>query len=400
MIPAAPGRIGWLDAVRGAGTLAALTVAARWLLHPRAHLLDPDVPEGHTPASRAWWLATETLADETGVWLLAAAMGAALAAGREQDPGPGWRRTHCARAAALAVLGAAVAVGLWPGGILLPFGLVALLLTRAAEDRESPPWGVAALAAGIGLAGGLPWNDGQGLLLLGSRLPHEPVTFGSADYNAWETAGYAGSWAAATAVRLSQLLDQLETIYPFRLIWQAGAGMLAGIWWQREGRHARLHPAAPPLLAAAGLVLTGGAAWAGAASGHDPWAVSLWQAATYAGGALLAAAAVAAATHAPRRLWARGPGGWAAACGRRSLTAALTATLGLAAFAQGWGFGLHGRLGAEETVAATMLAIGIGAAAANLCDHRAGRGGGAEGALRLAVRLLAGRRRPRRRGPP
>ena len=84
-------RLDELDFLRGAALLAGLPIAARWILHPRAHLFDATVAE-QTPAGMLWWHLTETVCDETWIWLLAAVFGAGLAAARDSDPE--WRRSH------------------------------------------------------------------------------------------------------------------------------------------------------------------------------------------------------------------------------------------------------------------------------------------------------------------
>ena len=393
---AAPGeRIGWIDAVRGAGTLATLAIAARWMLHPRAHLLDPNVVSGHTAASRFWWYLTEIAADETGFWLVAIALGAGMAAGRAADSEDGWKRSHYARCALLIAAGSALSTGLWAGDALIVLGMAALFVTATVQDPNARPWAVAAAATAIGAAGAMPWVEGQGLLLLGSRLPHEAVAFGNAGYNAWESEGLRGSLSAATAVRTAQTLDQFETLYPYRMLWQAGGGMLAGIWWQRAGRDYAIGALSAPALTAAGGSLTALAAYHGAAHGYEPVATSVAQSITYTGGAVLAAGVVVGASRRPAETWQTGAGRLLATYGRRSLTGYLAGIISLGAFAQGWAVGLHGQLLADETVALTLVALGVsfGIAAAHRFEDD--RQGGAEGALRLAVRLLCGRRRRR-----
>ena len=392
-------RIGWVDAIRGAGTIAVLTIAARWILHPRAHLMDPTVVRDPTPTSTLWWTATDTVADETGIWLMAIAAGVGLAAAREQDPGAGWRNSYYSRAALITVLGAAWSLGVWAGDILLGAGLVMLFIGATVQDRTVKPWGIAIIAGLIGAIAGLPWADGQGLLLLDSRLPHEAVTLGSSEYNAWETAGYREGFGTTVQIRATQVVDQLETIYPYRVLWQLAAGMTAGIWWYRHADEIDVGASTPAAIGLAGIACCGAATYYGTRSGYDARTLAIAQTATYVGGAALAASATITASRCREHVWNRGAGGFLAAYGRRSLTAYLAATAMLAATAQGWGLRVHSRLDAEETIAVTILSIGISVGIAGMYLHRKSRNGGAEGALRLATRLLAGRRTGRRRRP-
>ena len=173
--------------------------------------------------------------------------------------------------------------------------------------------------------------------------------------------------------------------------------MLAGLWWHRRGRHVCRARHLPEGLAATGLGLTGASLWIATANAYHPITLSVTNAITYAGGALLAAAAVIAFTRTAAATWESPAGRWLCACGQASLSIYLLANLLLAAVAQGWGLGLHGRLTPEQTAATTLAAIAVAAWCGTRCGGPGGRRPPAERLWRLGTRLLSGGRAPRRR---
>ena len=120
---------------------------------------------------------------------------------------------------------------------------------------------------------------------------------------------------------------------------------------------------------------------------------------TYTGGALLTAGAVTAFTRAEPGCWNRPIGAWLCACGHASLSIYLLASMLLAAVAQGWGFGLHGRLDPHQTAAVTLCVMAIAAWFGLTRTHRTHQAPPLEQAWRLGTRLLSGGR-PRPETPP
>ena len=386
-------RLPALDCLRGAGTLAAIPIAARWLLHPRAHLLDPTLVE-QTTASMAWWHLTEVFCDETWLWLIAGAFGAALAAARAGDDSQGWRRTHYTRMGILVAVGLAWNVLVWPGDILLLLGLTGLMITGAVDDIKCEPLKVG-LAAGAGaILASLALSDGQGLLLMSSRLPHEAATLGSADYNAWETRMYIGEWSASIRVRWEQTTELWSRVYPARALWQCGSAMLLGIWWYRRGRHQRWRRRATAGLIGTGLLYTTVATLRSAGSGYDELVVTVLQNGTYAGGAFITAGLFIWTARTPEARWTSGIRCWLATAGRHSLTLYVTATLVLSALAHGWGLGLHGSTTGDQQIAIVLAVLGLTGGMTTISQHH-GDSNGIERSLRTLTRIVAGRRKRR-----
>ena len=380
-----------MDALRGAAVLGTIALAARGILQPQANVYDPTVAGTLTPAAWAWWALVETFADETAVWLLAAVFGMALAAARENASDATWARQYRARLCTLGAVGVVVALAAWPGDLLALLALTGLLVGGAVQDRECRPLAVGVGAACVGAIGGVGWVDGQGPLLLGTRLPHEAVSLGAPDYNAWESALYGGSVADGIRVRWTQLLENLRTIHAYRTVWQIGGATLLGIWWYRAGRHRGWTPGTALMAAMVGTVYSGMAVYMGTDAGFDDRALTTWQTGTYVGGALIAAGAILAATGASERTWNRTFGQWLRRCGRNSLTLYAASITTLCWMAHGWGRGLHGALDAEQTVAATVMVLALTAGLGEVLKTEPVPIG-AEQAWRLSVRLCTGRR--------
>lgn len=395
-------RIPWLDALRGAAVLAIVPLNARWLLHPADAYHDPSLQGPPGVLAWLWWAVPELLFDHSTLFVLAAVFGISLSAARAADADPGWTRRHRTRLFLLGALGFAHGALVWPGDILFPYALTALLLSGAVRQVEDESNGLAWLALA---AAAIP----PALVLWGLHMtiadfeaagvdPHDAYVLATPEFRAWESGLYAGPLLDSLEVKWMQWERQITTTFAFSTLWHAAAGMLAGLWWHRRGQHVCTEPHLPEALAATGLALTGASLWIATANAYHPITLSATNALTYAGGALLAAAAVVAFTRTGAAAWETPAGRWLCACGQASLSIYLLANLMLAAIAQGWGLGLHGRLTPEQTAATTLAVIGV------LAWYGAARIGReptpppAERLWRLCTRLLSGGR-PRRRRP-
>lgn len=395
-------RIPWVDALRGAAVLAIVPLNARWLLHPADAYHDPSLQGPPGTLAWLWWAVPELFFDHSTLFVLAAVFGISLSAARAADADPGWTRRHRARVFVLGTVGFAHGALIWPGDILYTYALTALLLTGAIRQMEPRSNALAWLAA---TAAAIP--PVMGLSTLYSVLsgydavgvdPRTAYVLATAEFREWESALYAGPFRGSLEVKWAQWSMQASAVVGVWTLWHAGAGILAGVWWHRRGRQVCNHPYLPHALAATGLALTAAALHFATASGYHAVTLSWTNWVTYAGGALLAAAAVAAFTRTDPGTWERPVSRWLRACGQSSLSIYLLANLMLAAIAQGWGLGLHGRLTPEETAATTLCAIAV------LAWYGATRIGRertlppAERLWRLGTRLLSGGRPRRQRG--
>ena len=394
-------RMRWLDALRGAAVLAIIPLNARWLLHPADAYHDPSLQGPPGVLAWLWWAVPELLFDHSTLFVLAAVFGISLSAARAADTDPGWTRRHRARLLLLGALGFAHGALVWPGDILFPYALTALLLSGAVRQVENDSNGLAWLAA---TAAALPpvlvlW--GLHATITGFEAagvdPHAAYALATPEFRTWESGLYAGPLLDSLEVKWMQWERQITTTFAFSTLWHAAAGMLAGLWWHRRGQHVCTEPHLPEALAATGLALTGASLWTATANAYHPITLSATNALTYAGGALLAAAAVVAFTRTGPAAWETPAGRWLRACGQASLSIYLLANLMLAAVAQGWGLGLHGRLTPEQTAATTLAVTGVLAwyGAARIGRERTPPP--AERLWRLCTRLLSGGRPARRR---
>ena len=404
----APERLPWLDALRGAAVLAIVPLNARWLLHPADAYHDPAVAGERGVLGWVWWALPELLLDHSTLFVLAAVFGMSMAAARDADASPDWTRRHLTRLALLAVIGFAHGALLWPGDILFTYALAGALLTGAVREREPGSngllWTGCAAAAIPPVLGIAALQD----VLAGYRAvgvdPAEAYVLATPDYRAWESASYSGNIADNLAVKWQQWNRQLGQTLPYHGLWHAAGGMLAGVWWQRRGRRLEsILGMAPPDAAAttttAGLALTSAALLIATGAGYGAATLAAANWLTYAGGALLAAGAVIGFTHAGRRCWDTAAGAWLRTCGQASLSLYLGANLLLAAVAQGWGLGLHGRLDPEQTAATVLAVMTVMAWAGWAKLRRPDMPLPAERAWRIATRLLCGGR-PRPERPP
>ena len=395
-------RIAWVDALRGLAVLAIIPLNARWILHPRDAYHDPSLQGWPDAIGWLWWAVPELLFDHSTLFALAAVFGISLSAARAADAEPGWARRHRARLILLGSIGFAHGALVWPGDILFPYAVTALLLTGAVRDTDATSNGLAWIAL---LTAAIPPALGLSLLytvLSGYEAAgvdgHEVYVLATPDYRAWESGLYTAPLLQSLEVKWAQWSDQITETFGSATLWHAAAGMLAGVWWHRRGRRLTLNPALAEVLCVAGLALTTAALVLAVRGHYHAVALTIGNWITYAGGALLAAGAVVAFTNADPRRWNTPAGAWLRSCGRSSLSIYLLANLALAGIAQGWGLGLHGQLSADETAAATLAVIGVAAwyGKAQLATTRSRPR--AEEAWRLGTRLLSGG--PRRRRPP
>ena len=394
-------RIRWLDALRGAAVLAIVPLNARWLLHPADAYHDPSLQGPPGVLGWLWWAVPELLFDHTTLFVLAAVFGVSLSAARAADAGPGWTRRHRARLALLGGLGFAHGALIWPGDILFPYALTAVLLTGAVREAEDDSNGLAWLAL---TAAALP----PALVLWGLHAtisdfeaarvdPHAAYALATPEFRAWESGLYAGPFGDSLEVKWMQWNRQITGTFAFWTLWHAGAGMLAGIWWHRRGQHVCKERYLPEALAATGLGLTGASVWMATANAYHPITLSVTNTITYTGGALLAAAAVVTFTRSGKAAWNTAAGRWLCACGQASLSIYLCTNMLLAGVAQGWGLGLHGQLTPDQTAATTLAAMTVAAWSTTRCVGPHGELPPAERLWRLGTRLLSGGRAPRRR---
>ncbi|MYD84726.1 MAG: DUF418 domain-containing protein [Acidobacteria bacterium] len=398
-----PERIRWLDALRGAAVLGIIPLNARWLLHPGDAYHDPSLQGPPGVIAWLWWAIPELLFDHSTLFVLAAVFGVSLSIARAADSDPGWTRRHRARLLVIGTVGFAHGALVWPGDILWPYALTALLLTgavRQVEDDSNALFWLAVVAAALPPVVGLwaLYATVGGYEAAGVN-PHTAYVLATPELRAWESAGYAGSFRDSLAVKWTQWITQSTSTMGTWTLWHAGAGMLAGVWWHRRGRRVcGDNPHLPHALAAAGLALTGASLWIATASAYHPITLTWTKWVTYAGGALLAAAAVTAFTRTDPAAWDTPAGRGLRACGQASLSIYLLSSLLLAGVAQGWGLGLHGRLTPEQSAATTLAVMTVLFWCAARCVGTDSRRPPAERLWRLATRLLSGGRpRPERR---
>lgn len=397
-------RMRWLDALRGSAVLAIIPLNARWLLHPTDAYHDPSLHGPPDALAWLWWAVSELLFDHSTLFALAVVFGVSLAAARAADSDPGWTRRHRARLLLLGTLGFAHGALVWPGDILYHYAITALLLTGAV--REARPdsnvlaW-VALTAAAIPPALGLAsLHEVLGGYAAAGLDPRETYALATPEYRAWESNLYAASFTASLEIKWAQWSNQITTTFGTSTLWHAAAGMLAGVWWHRRGHRRRIHPNTPQALATAGLALTGTALTLATRSGYDPVTLTTTNWMTYAGGALLSAAVVVGFTRAEARRWETPIGEWLQACGRASLSIYLLSSVLLAAVAQGWGLGLHGKLDPHQTAAVTLTVMTVTACLGLTRQGHDDPAPPVEQAWRLGTRLLAGSRaRPERPSP-
>ena len=353
-------RMRWLDASRGIGILLLFPVVFRLALQPAGETMRPAAGAAGT----ALWYAIELFADQTAFWLLAMCAGCAMAVHRRNDVDERvWTARHRARWLLLLALGLFHGYYLWPASLLPAAALAAILVSGAVRDTACRPLRAAVLAAALPTvvwAAQMENLDRRTAGAGGASWDHFAVS--TPDYDAWESASYRGSWSEQNSARRAQWTTRVTEQGPLRDCWHMGAGMLFGLWWERAGRHRRRRPRAGELIAA-GLGVNAAAASMHMGPFEPGLAARIADMANYAGGALLAAGILAAATRAD--LAHRVSRGREALCriGRRPLTAFGAVTLAAAAVGHGWGLGLHGMLTPAESFAITV-ALGTATAAA------------------------------------
>ncbi len=391
-----PERIPWVDALRGTAVLAIIPLNARWLLHPVDAYHDPSLQGPPDAIAWTFWAIPELLFDHSTLFTLAAVFGISLSAARAADSDPGWTRRHRARLLLLGTLGFAHGALIWPGDILYPYALTALLLTGAVRDTNPTSNALAWIALACAAIPPAISLSNLHLTLSGYAAagidPADAYTLATPDYRAWESGLYSSSFTASLEVKWQQWVDQITDGFVFANLWHVAGGMLAGIWWHRRGHRLKLNPAIPEALATAGLALTGTALVLATRAGYDAVTLAATNWITYAGGALLTAGAATAFTRARPGCWTTPVGAWLCACGRSSLSIYLLASLLLAAIAQGWGLGLHGQLNPRQTAAITVCVMAVAAWFGSTRMRRTHQAPPLEQACRLGTRLLSGGR--------
>ena len=394
-------RIRWVDALRGAAVLAIIPLNARWILHPADAYHDPSLQGPPGIFTWLWWAIPELVFDHSTLFVLAAVFGISLSAARAADADPGWTRRHRARLFLLATAGFAHGALIWPGDILYAYALTAMLLTgaiRQTDDDSNTLLRLAVIAAAVPPALAL-WtlHATLGGYEAAGVDPATTYVLATPEFREWETALYAGPFRDSLEVKWAQWGMQATVTLGIWTMWHAAAGMLAGLWWHRRGqdRH-RNNPHLPAVLAATGLGLTGGSLWIATANAYHPITLAWTNWVTYAGGALLAAAAVVAFARLDTKTWDTAAGRSLCACGQASLSIYLWANILLAAVAQGWGLGLHGRLTPEQTAATTLAVMAVLFWCATRHGGPGRQRGAAERLWRFGTRILSGGH-PRRR---
>ena len=389
-----PDRIEWLDALRGAAVLGIIPLNARWLLHPQGAYFVPALEAEPGWIAWLWWAWPELLLDHSTLFALSAVFGISLALSRDRAGDTGWRRRHVSRLVVLGAFGFAHGALLWPGDILYPYALTALILTASVGDRKTGAGGLGWVALALataplvidGTATAISidyygWTDNEAIRAYEARSNEAQIE---------ESAAYTGTFAQAQAMRWEQWTRQITTVWALATVWTVAGGMLAGLWWWRRGRHLRLPARTVPAIMSTGLALTSTSIIVNTVTGWHPTAITLGEGVTYIGGILLTAGAVVWCSRQDAHRWTTPAGKILRGCGQASLSIYLTANVACAAVAQGWGLGLHGELPPEQT-AATVSAVMILCALIGL-----GQSGTAdrllpERAWRAASRALSGR---------
>ena len=311
--------------------------------------------------------------------------GICIAKAAEQRPSE-WRGEIRARLVALGAIGIIIATTLWPADRVLT-GTIAGALT--ASSARGASLGAAAVAAAIPPAI-RAWRIAEQRAGAAGETGWDMLATTNPTREAWETSGYRGTMAEQVDRRSTRWRQALTGQIPEIWLWQITAGLLAGMWWQRQRgawTDAQRRERGIALIAG-GLTINATGVWTMATGDFHGTVIEAGRHTVYAGGAALAAGAVwlGSASRAGQIDDLFGP------AGRAPLTAYLAGTLALAALSHGWGLGLHGQLSADVTAGASLLAAAIAWAAARSAG---GSGGGAVEAVRRRAQngLMATARR-------
>ena len=343
------GREAWIDTLRGAAVIGLVALNGRAILHSQDAATDPTAQGPLGIAGTLWWMASDIVLRETTIWLTAGLAGICIAMAAEQRPSQ-WRSELRARLVALAAIGVIIATTLWPADRLLAGTLAAALTANAARTASLTAAGV---AAAIPLAI-RAWRITEQHEKAAGDRSWDMLAATNPTREAWETSGYRGTLAEQVDRRSTRWGEALTGQLPEIWVWQIGAGLLAGMWWQRRRgawtREQRRERGVS--LIAGGLTINAVGVWTMATGDFHGTAIEAGRHAVYAGGAALAAGAIwLASASRPRGLEALlGP------AGRAPLTAYASGMLALAAMSHGWGLGLHGQLSADATAGASALA--------------------------------------------
>ena len=364
-------RLAWLDASRGIGLLLMIPAIVRLALHPIGESWAPK-------AGAAWWsywLAVETVSDETGIWILAICAGAGLAIHRSTfDDEQLWTATHRARYLILMPVALAHAYYFAPWSVLASGCLAALMMTQAIRETTARPvrTGIAVAAVPVLLIIGhmVLWNA---YVERSGEAWDDRFQMSNTEYERWESASYTGDWESQTSVRKETWWQRTTTLGPARHLWQMAGGILIGLWWHRAGRHRSRAGRDAWRLTTGGLTANALGAllvWSELQPGTTARLADMFN---YVGGGMLAIGIVALATTANTDFWSNSATSTLRSIGRHSLTLYASLTAALAATAHGWGAGLHGALDAQQTFSVCVIsAAAMSAGAALRSGNRRG----------------------------
>lgn len=375
------GRLPELDVLRGFALFGILLVNAELMAGPYA-AFGGGPGAGALDRAVAW---TVTALTDTQFYLLFSFLfGYSFVLQRRsaRQQGAAFAPRHLRRTAGLFGLGIVHAVVLYPGDILMTYGVLALVLYGL---RDLTPRTALRLAAGLTVALAVLLLA-YGLLIVAATEPLTPAQY--APRVAGTVAAHRGGVLSVLGAHLNDLPSTLGTdiLYSPHFLAAFLAGLAAAELRlvERRGRdRAWLRRVAVRCLPAglAGGVLTACCA---------DWPLdSRWFLVGHAV-AVLAAPALAASYACGLLLLVRGRAARVlAAAGRMSLTHYLTQSLVLALVFTGYGFGLYDRAGTAAVTAGCLLLYGLQLAAGHAVAARV-RYGPAE----LLLRTVTSARRP------
>lgn len=297
-------------------------------------------------------------------------MGFAIMLARATQDGRAFAPRYLRRLLALALIGLAHAVLVWPGDILLTYALTAvplLVFFRDTSARRLWAWAVALmlLPCALVLAAGLGGSSMQATTGLAGKYPPSVDALGAEfaqQVDAQREAYGHGSYAAATAQRVSDLgtlVEALPVLLPFVL----GLFVL-GAWFVRSGAitrpddHAGLYVCLRGPVLLAGAVLTLVSWWM--MPSMDPARVDVHAMLAYVlhmnGGVLMALGYMAWIIRCAQGAAFAGIFARLAPAGRMALTNYLMQSLLLTTLFYGYGFGLFEQL---PRAWQTLLAVGV-----------------------------------------
>lgn len=339
-------RLPTLDGLRGVAVMGILLMNIVSFALPPGAYFNPHAWGTPSRADLALWAAAFVLVDGKMRALFSILFGASLAilARRAEDTDTDPARAHFRRMAALAMLGIAHGVLLWPGDILLHYALVGCLALPIAglEARQQlrlavPLLGGQALIQAALIAGDVPLRDAGGAdwvriaASMGVAPPAAVAPAIAVQRGPWPDLVAAQAQDMLNGVPVTLVFDGLETL-AFMAIGMAAlsSGLLTGGWPRRASL--RLGTACLGV----GLPLSALLAWLAAQSGFET--IMTFAASTLGGIPLRPLVAIGyAALLLP---WLGGTGRLRAriqAAGRMALSNYLLTSLAMSALFDGWG---------------------------------------------------------------